>query len=147
MRDGHAGVAIGSEISGSCSNVFVENCEMSSPNLICALRLKDNAARGGILQGIFMRQVEVGQVKDSVLQIDFLYDEGRRGGFKPVVHNVVMEEVNVAHTPRVLNVRGFPGAEISDVRIKHCHFQAIQKPDVVQDADVKLTDCILQKAD
>ena len=33
MRDGHAGTAIGSEISGSCSNVFVENCEMSSPHL------------------------------------------------------------------------------------------------------------------
>jgi polygalacturonase len=43
MRDGHAGTAIGSEISGSCSNVFVENCEMSSPNLVCALRLKSNA--------------------------------------------------------------------------------------------------------
>ena len=40
MRDGHAGTAIGSEISGSCSNVFVENCEMSSPNLVCALRLE-----------------------------------------------------------------------------------------------------------
>ena len=147
MRDGHAGVAIGSEISGSCSNVYVENCEMSSPNLICALRLKDNAARGGILQGIFMRHVQVGRVKDSVLQIDFLYDEGIRGRFKPVVHNVVMEDVNVAHTPRVLNVRGFPGAEISDVRIYHCHFQDIQKPDLVQEADVKLVDCTLQKAD
>ncbi len=33
MRDGHAGVAIGSEISGDCRNVFVENCEMSSPEL------------------------------------------------------------------------------------------------------------------
>src|ERR1044071_8556666 len=45
MRDGHAGTAIGSEISGGCSNVFVENCEMSSPNLVCALRLKSNAVR------------------------------------------------------------------------------------------------------
>jgi 2-oxoglutarate ferredoxin oxidoreductase subunit alpha len=27
MRDGHGGVTIGSEISGSCSNVFVENNE------------------------------------------------------------------------------------------------------------------------
>ena len=59
MRDGHAGTAIGSEISGSCSNVFVENCEMSSPNLICALRLKSNAMRGGVLQNIFMRNVNV----------------------------------------------------------------------------------------
>ena len=82
MRDGHAGTAIGSEISGSCSNVFVENCEMSSPNLKCALRLKSNAVRGGVLQNIFMRNVNVGLVKDSVLQIDFLYEEGDQGRFQ-----------------------------------------------------------------
>ena len=58
MRDGHAGTAIGSEISGSCSNVFVENCEMSSPNLVCALRLKSNAARGGVLAKYFYAQRE-----------------------------------------------------------------------------------------
>ena len=72
MREGHGGVVIGSEISGGCSNVFVENCEMSSPELACALRLKSNAMRGGVLENIFMRNVNVGLVKDSVLQIDFL---------------------------------------------------------------------------
>ena len=147
MRDGHAGVAIGSEISGGCSNVFVEHCEMSSPNLVCALRLKNNAARGGTLQDIFMRNVNVGQVKDSVLQIDFLYDEGKRGLFKPVARNVVIDHITVAHTPRVLNVRGFPGAEISDVRIYDSVFQQIKKPDVVQDADVRFADCTLLRAD
>jgi len=33
MKEGHGGVVIGSEISGSVKNVFAENCEMSSPNL------------------------------------------------------------------------------------------------------------------
>ena len=144
MRDGHAGTAIGSEISGSCSNVFVENCEMSSPNLVCALRLKSNAARGGILQNIFMRNVNVGVVKDSVLQIDFLYDEGAKGQFMPVAKNIVMENIQVAKTPRVLNVRGFTGAEISGVRIYHSSFKQVARPDVVQDADVKLVDCSLE---
>ena len=64
MRDGHGGTTIGSEISGSVSNVFVENCERSSPELTCALRLKSNAMRGGVLQNIFMRNVNVGVVKD-----------------------------------------------------------------------------------
>jgi len=145
MRDGHAGTAIGSEISGSCSNVFVENCEMSSPNLVCALRLKSNAVRGGVLQNIFMRNVNVGLVKDSVLQIDFLYEEGAKGEFKPVARNVVMENITVAQTPRVLNVRGFPAADISGVRIYHSTFKQIQNPDVVQNADVKLVDCSLDK--
>ena len=146
MRDGHAGTAIGSEISGSCSNVFVEHCEMSSPNLMCALRLKSNAVRGGVLQNIFMRDVNVGLVKDSVLQIDFLYEEGANGDFQPVAHNVVMEDLTVAQTPRVLNVRGFPAADISGVRIYHSTFKQIKKPDVVENADVKLVDCSLEPA-
>ena len=146
MRDGHGGVTVGSEISGSCSNVFAENCEMNSPNLTCALRLKSNAVRGGVLQNIFMRNVTVGQVWDSVLQIDFLYEEGAKGDFKPVARHVVMENITVAHTPRVLNVRGFPAAEISDVRVCDSTFKEIQKPDVVQDADVKLVNCILEPA-
>lgn len=33
MKDGHAGVAIGSEVTGGCRNVWVENCTMDSPEL------------------------------------------------------------------------------------------------------------------
>lgn len=146
MRDGHAGTAIGSEISGSCSNVFVENCEMSSSNLVCALRLKSNAMRGGELRNIHMRNCHVGLVKDSVLQIDFLYDEGAKGPFKPVASDVDIENVTVDHTPRVLNVRGFPAATISNIWLRHCTFKQVKKPDVLIDADVKLADCTLEPA-
>jgi polygalacturonase len=147
MRDGHGGVTIGSEISGGCSNVFVENCEMSSPELACVLRLKSNAMRGGVLQDIFVRNVNVGLVKDSVLQINFLYDEGAKGEFMPTARNVVLENINVAQTPRILNVRGFPGATIRDVRIYHSTFKQIKTPDIVEHADVKLVDCTLETAD
>ena len=146
MRDGHGGTTIGSEISGGCSNVFVENCQMDSPELTCALRLKSNAMRGGVLQNIFMRNVNVGLVKDSVLQIDFLYEEGAKGEFRPVAKNVVMEHITVAQTPRVLNVRGFPAANISDVRIYNSTFKQVKKPDQVVQADVKLVDCSLEAA-
>jgi hypothetical protein len=46
----------------------------------------------------------------------------------------------------VLNVRGFPGAEISNVRIYNSTFKQIEKPDVVKDADVKLVNCSLEPA-
>ena len=144
MRDGHGGTTIGSEISGSVSNVFVENCEMSSPELTCALRLKSNAMRGGVLQNIFMRNVSVGVVKDSVLQIDFLYEEGAKGEQKPVARNVVMENIVCAVTPRVVNARSFPAATIADVRIYHSTFKQIKKPDQFIEADVKLVDCTLE---
>jgi polygalacturonase len=146
MNDGHGGVTIGSEISGSCSNVFVENCSMDSTNLDRAIRLKSNAVRGGVIQNVFVRNVNVGSVGDAVLQIDFLYEEGTNGIYLPVARNVVLENITVTNTPRVLNIRGFPGAEISNVRIYNSTFKEIKKPDVIKDADVKLEDCVLEPA-
>jgi unsaturated rhamnogalacturonyl hydrolase len=102
--------------------------------------------RGGVLQNIFMRNVNVGLVKDSVLQIDFLYEEGAKGDYQPVARNVVMNNITVAQTPRVLNVRGFPAADISGVRIYDSTFKQIKKPDQVMDADVKLVNCSLEQA-
>jgi unsaturated rhamnogalacturonyl hydrolase len=143
MKDGHGGVVIGSEISGGCRNVFAEDCTMDSPNLERVLRLKSNAVRGGVIENVFMRNTTVGRVADAVLQIDFMYEEGAKGPQKPVARNVVMENVTVHQTPRVLNVAGFPASEITGVRIVNSNFEAVKKPDAVKDAqDVKLVDCV-----
>jgi unsaturated rhamnogalacturonyl hydrolase len=142
MKDGHGGVVIGSEISGGCRNVFVENCEMDSPNLDRALRFKSNAVRGGTVENIFMRNVTVGRVADAILQIDFAYEEGAKGEHKPVVRNVVMENITSKETPRVLNVVGIPVSEISGVRVLNSTFMNVQKDDVIKEAaDVRLIDC------
>ena len=145
MRDGHGGTTIGSEVSGGCRNVFIENCQMSSPDLTCALRIKSNAMRGGILENIFMRNIKVGVVKDSVLQIDLLYEEGPNGAHNPFICNVVMDHISVENAPRILNVRGYPGATIKNVRILNSSFGKITKPDVIENADVQLLGCHLGK--
>jgi polygalacturonase len=108
MRDGHGGVTIGSEISGGCWNVFTHDCRMDSPKLDRALRLKNNAMRGGVLRDIYMRDVTVGQVADSVLSIDFFYEEGDKGSFTPVAHDIEMRRVTSKKSPYGLYLRGFP---------------------------------------
>ncbi len=145
MKDGHGGVVIGSEISGGCRDVFAEDCTMDSPNLDRVLRLKSNAVRGGVIENVFMRNITVGRVADAVLQIDFVYEEGAKGPYKPVARNIVMENITVQQTPRILNVVGFPGAMISDVRIYRSTFKHVGKPNVVKDAtDVELVDCLVE---
>ncbi len=143
MKDGHGGVVIGSEISGGCHDVFAEDCRMDSPNLDRVLRLKSNAVRGGVIENVFMRNITVGCVADAVLQIDFAYEEGANGPFKPVARNVVMEKITVQQTPRVLNVVGLPAAEISGVRIANSTFNGVKSKDIVRDAEeVKLINCV-----
>jgi unsaturated rhamnogalacturonyl hydrolase len=126
MKDGHGGVVIGSEISGGCRNVFVENCTMDSPNLDRALRFKNNAVRGGVLENVYMRNVQIGRVSEAVLTIDLLYEEGAKGPYKPVVRNVEITNVTSKASPRVMWIAGFEGAEVDNIRFVDCTFRGIE---------------------
>jgi unsaturated rhamnogalacturonyl hydrolase len=145
MKQGHGGVTLGSEISGGARNVFVEDCVMDSPSLDRAIRFKSNAARGGITENIFVRDVTIGTVADAVLQIDFMYEEGPNGDFPPAVRNLVIENINVGKARRVLDIRGFSAADISGVRFYNSTIKGITQNDSVKDGDVKLVDCVVER--
>jgi len=134
MLDGHGGVVLGSECSGGIRNIFVENCEMDSPNLDRALRFKNNAVRGGVLENVFARNIKVGHVGEAVLTIDFRYEEGAKGDFKPIVRNVQLENITSSASPRALYVRGIPNGIIENIRVKDCQFNDLTEPEVVEHA-------------
>jgi unsaturated rhamnogalacturonyl hydrolase len=131
MKDGHGGVVLGSECSGHIRNVFVENCDMDSPNLDRALRFKNNAVRGGILENVFARNIKVGAVGEAIITIDFLYEEGSKGPFKPVVRNVQVENMTSTASPRVMYVVAFPGAEIDQIKFVNCVFKGVESTEVL----------------
>lgn len=132
MKDGHGGVTIGSEISGGVRNVFAETCRMTGPNLDRALWFKNNARRGGILEHIYMRDVEVGQVADAVISVDFHYEEGEKGSFTPVVRNVGVRNVKSRKSEYALYLRGFKNAPITGIQLEDCTFDNVAKPNVVE---------------
>ncbi|HEX8072337.1 MAG TPA: glycoside hydrolase family 28 protein [Pyrinomonadaceae bacterium] len=132
MKDGHGGVTIGSEISGGVRYLFAENCRMDSPNLDRALRFKNNAARGGTLEHIYMRDVQVGQVADAVVSVDFYYEEGEKGKFTPVVRNVGVRNVRSGKSKYALYLRGFKHAPIADITVEDSTFDNVAKPNVVE---------------
>jgi polygalacturonase len=135
MADGHGGVTVGSEISGGCRYVFAERNTMDSPRLDRALRLKNNAARGGVLEHIYMRDCTVGQVANAVLSIDFNYEEGANGRFTPVVRDVEMRRVTSRRSEYGLYLRGFANAPIHDVRVADCTFDHVAKGNAVEHVD------------
>ncbi len=132
MKDGHGGVVMGSECSGGIRNVFIENCHMDSPNLERALRFKSNARRGGFAENVFMRNVDVGRVKESILTIDFMYETGPTGPYKPIVRNVTLENVKSTSSPRVMWIASFPGAVIDNIAFIDCVFRGVETSEVVE---------------
>ena len=148
MKDGHGGVVIGSEISGGCRNVFVENCRMDSPNLDRALRFKTNARRGGTIESVFMRDVQVGRVAEAVLTIDLLYEEGAKGDYPPTVRRVRLERIESSNSPRVLYVAGFPEATIDDIVITDSVFRGVTSPERLNGARrVVLENVVIEPAE
>jgi polygalacturonase len=132
MKDGHGGVTIGSEISGGVRNVFVERCRMDSPNLDRALRFKNNAMRGGVLEHVYMRDCTVGQVAEAVLSIDLFYEEGAKGPFVPVVRDVELRNVTSRKSEYGLYMRAYPRSEIADIRVLDCRFDGVAKGNVTE---------------
>jgi len=132
MKDGHGAITVGSQISAGVRNVFAENCHLDSPNLWTALRFKNNALRGGLLENFYYRNMEVGQVRDAVLTVDFNYEEGANGPFTPVVRNVVVDNVRSRKSARVLDLQGFKTAPIYDVRLEDCTFDNVAKENIVK---------------
>jgi polygalacturonase len=132
MRDGHGGVTIGSEISGDARRIFVEDCTMSSPRLDRGIRLKTNAMRGGVIEEIYVRRVQIGEVAESVLSIDFTYEEGATGSFMPTVRGIDLRDVTSEKSDYALFLKGFEQAPITDVRLSNCTFNHVAKPSVVQ---------------
>ena len=134
MKDGHGGVVLGSEMSGGIRNVFVENCEMDSPNLDRAIRLKSNSLRGGYLENLYVRNIKVGQVADAVIRINLNYDKDR-GEHYPTVENIFIEGVTSERSKFPLYFAGLEGQKIRNVVISDCTFRNAQRPSVIEHVD------------
>jgi polygalacturonase len=140
MKDGHGGITVGSEISGGVRNLFAENCKLDSPNLDQALRVKNNAMRGGLLEHLHFRNIEVGEVAHAVITIDFNYEEGAKGAFTPVVRDYTVAKLRSGKSKHAVDVQGLDHAPISNLRLTNCTFDNVAAGSIVknvQDATLK----------
>jgi len=135
MKDGHGGVVIGSEISGGCRNVFVENCTMDSPNLDRALRIKSNSRRGGLIENIYMRNVRVGEVRQAVFLVNFYYAEGDVGEYTPVVRNIFIDQVSSEKSKYAIWIKGYQRSPVSNIWISNCQFNGVDQGNLLSNVD------------
>lgn len=132
MKDGHGGVTIGSEISGGTRNVFAENCQMDSPHLDSGLRIKNNAMRGGVLENINLRNITIGQVRLAAVTVDFNYEEGAKGNYKPVCRRVTVRNMKSQKSQYALDLQGFENAPLENVSLADCEFDGVEKGSIVK---------------
>jgi polygalacturonase len=132
MRSGHGGVVIGSEISGGVRNIFVEHCEMSSPELERGIRIKTNSVRGGVIENFFIRNVTIGEVKTAIV-IDFQYEEGDSGKFTPIVRNIQIQNLQCEKAGQVFQIRGYARSPITNLGLRDCKFVSVKTIGILEE--------------
>lgn len=127
MKEGHGGVVIGSEISGGAKNIYAINCKMNSPNLDRILRIKTSSSRGGIIENIFMKDVEVGTYKEAAVLCSMFYEQP--GNFMPTIRNVWVENMNVANGGKYgVFVNAYKESPVQNLRLVNCNINGVKIP-------------------
>ena len=135
MKDGHGGVVIGSEVSGGARNIFAENCNMDSPNLERAIRVKTNKTRGGVIENLFFRNITVGEVKEAVVRVNMHYSvfSDTTVLYIPTIRNIYVENVTSKKSKYGLLVDGYDAEHpVSGLHLKNCRFDGVEKGNSVK---------------
>lgn len=145
MNDGHAGCAIGSEITGGCENVWVTDCKMGSPNLDRIIRIKSNPQRGGVVKNIFVRNIDVDVCRLAILGIEMKYWKTETGDYPPSFSNIHLDNIHSHGSKYVLHTDGIPGKYWTNgIYFSNGTFENVASEDVNQiegTANVKFKNC------
>lgn len=119
-QNGHAGVAIGSEISGGAKNVFIENCKFNNP--MWPIRFKTSSNRGGTSENIYFRNIEVDKARNESVVFTMLYED--KGDYMPTIKNVVIENLTVHEGGKVgIVMEAYEESPIQDVYFKNVNIE------------------------
>lgn len=127
MKDGHGGIVIGSEIAGGARNIYALNCKMNSPNLDRVLRIKTSSSRGGTIENIFLKDIQVGTYKESAVHCNMFYENP--GKWIPVIRNIWVENLNVSHGGEyAVWINAYKESPVQNLKLVNCNFNGIKTP-------------------
>ncbi len=116
IGDTGGGVAIGSEMSGGVSDVYIEGFKMTKANH--ALYFKSNLDRGGQIERIYIRDIEVGET-DSLLIFTNSY-HGYRGGNAPTrFQDIELSNIRCGNANVGISIEGNASAPIQKIHLRN----------------------------
>jgi len=138
----HNGFAIGSEMSGSVRNVFIENNKIESGrNLIF---FKANLDRGGVVENVHVRNISVDHASHNLIRFQTDYHEFRGGNHPPIFRNFRIENVTCKEADTGIRVEGHVDSPITDVVIRNVIVEKAVTPVEIHAHDqVELVDVMI----
>ena len=132
---GHGGVTVGSEMSGGVLNMHVSNCTFIGTDV--GLRFKSNRGRGGVVENIYISNIEMMNIPAQAISFDLYYggtsaiEDLTAGGvtketaLKPVTEetpqfkNILIRNVNCKGAFQGIILQGLPEMNIKNIQLEN----------------------------
>tara|TARA_B100000886_G_C20413612_1_gene488230 strand:+ start:63 stop:803 length:741 start_codon:yes stop_codon:yes gene_type:complete len=130
FSNGHGGIVIGSELSGGVRNVVIEDCNMSSPNLLRALRIKSNKYRGAYVQNISMRNTKIDTIGGPIVGINMDYKsyetEKTKDKYYTFCDNILVENIECNFANQGWLINGSEVLPIGTITFKNWNVKSVK---------------------
>ena len=137
---GHGGFVIGSEMSGGVRNVYVSGCSFVGTDV--GLRFKSTRGRGGVVENIFIDNINMIDISNDALTMDLYYavndfpetpipDVNEE---TPVFRNIYISNVLCRGAERAVYFNGLPEMPLKNIFIKNMTVTNAKKGIVINQA-------------
>lgn len=146
----HGGFVVGSEMSGGVKNIYVSDCSFIGSDI--GLRFKTTRGRGGVVQNIYVKNINMKDIPGEAILFDMYYaaqDPIAIVGEKrepPIVEtlpvtdatpqfkNFFFDNIICDGASKAVFIRGIPEMPVKNVQLTHLYIKADKGIDI-QEAD------------
>ena len=143
---GHGGFTIGSEMSGGVHNVFVYDCTFIGTDI--GLRFKTTRGRGGVVDNIFIRNINMKDIVNDAVSFDMYYFTKPGAPVPPVteqtpqfkdffIDNIVCDGAKTGLLIRGLPEMAIQNIHFSDMVVRAQEGAALIEADGIEFTNVK----------
>ena len=137
---GHGGVTVGSEMSSGVKNLHVSNCTFIGTDV--GLRFKSNRGRGGIVENIYISNIEMINIPTQAISFNLYYNgrsasedleagaNGQAPKLVPVTEetpqfkNIFIRNVNCKGALLGIQLQGLPEMNLENVELENITIEA-----------------------
>jgi polygalacturonase len=121
----HGGIVIGSDMSGGVRNVLAQDCIFDGSN--AGIRLKSNAARGGIVENIHYRDITMRNIKADAITLITDYSAWGKADNQtnyPVFRNITIRNVTCDGAARAAIVQATAHKPVENLMLENVSIKA-----------------------
>ncbi|MEI7621188.1 MAG: glycoside hydrolase family 28 protein [Candidatus Moraniibacteriota bacterium] len=122
MRNGHGGVAIGSEMAGGVFNVFAYNCKIFSNQY--GIRLKALENEKVQASNLWFQNIEMDKLSFSTIQMTMHYGSDQASGNTgvPIFQNVYFSNLTSTRARQAINIDALENSPAKNIAIENSNF-------------------------